>query len=206
MILRCSIALFLLEFIAQGVVVDRIAIIVGQRAVKTSDIENEARIKPLLNGDPLDLQTAALRQAAERLIDQAVIRREIELGGYASSPSEDVDRFFDNIRKQRFKTDAAYQQALTQYGIAEAQLKRKLAWQLTVLNFIERRFRPGVLVTNEDVERYFKQHYPPAVPLESVRKKIEDQIAGDRVNELFERWLGETRTQLKPEYVAGAIE
>lgn len=203
MLLGLTIASILL---AQAVVVDRIAIVVERRPVKTSDIEMEARLQQFLNGDPLSLTAAARKQAAERLVDQAVIKREIELGAYPSAKPEDVERFREEIKRQRFKSDAAYQQALVHYGISDDQLARRLAWQLAVLNFIERRFRPGVLVTDEEVERYYRQHYPGAVTLDSVRGKIEDQIAGERVNEVFERWLGETRTQVKPQYFEGALE
>lgn len=201
-----TIGLVAVAMMSQAVVVDRITVVVAQRPVKTSDIEVEARLQQFLNGDPLAIESAARRQAAERLIDQALIRREIELGRYPSARPEDVERLREDIKRQRFKTDAAYHQALAGHGITESQLTGRLAWQLTVLNFIERRFRPGVLVTDSEVERYCRQHYPAGVPLETVRSKIEDQIAGERVNELFERWLAETRTQLKPQYIEGALE
>ena len=37
-------------------------------------------------------------------------------------------------------------QDLNQYGVTEDELHDALLWQLTVLRFIDERFRPGVMV------------------------------------------------------------
>ena len=200
----------LLAATTQAVVVDRIAIVVGDRVVKTSDIDREVRVTELLNGDTLDLSADARKKAAERLIDQALIRREIETGGYATATEEDANAMIAQISKERFGSTSAFHAALQQYGVTEEQLRRHVRWQLSVLRFIETRFRPGVLVTDQDIERYYAENYAngkatPA-PIASVRSKIEDQITGERINKAFYAWLEEVRKQANPEYHDGAFE
>ena len=63
-----------------GTIIDRIAIIVGKQVIKDSDITREIRLTSFLNTDPLDLGPGARRRAANRLIDQALIRNEMRLG------------------------------------------------------------------------------------------------------------------------------
>lgn len=204
---RFLILAFLLVFSVRAVVVDRIAIVVGNRVIKISDIDREVRVTDFLNGDRLDLGAPARKKAAERLIDQWLIRREIDLGGYAVAGKDEVQRMLQQI-KRRHKTDAAFRTALSTYGISEEQLTRQLTWQLTVLRFIDQRFRPGVLVTEEEIERFYKTHNAGAarpVSLEAARPRIEDQLIGERINEQFYAWLAEARKEAKPEWVEGAL-
>jgi peptidyl-prolyl cis-trans isomerase SurA len=195
--------------LVQGaVVIDRIAIIAGNSIIKDSDIEREIRITGFLNHDPLQFSEATRKQAASRLIDQALLRREIQVAQHPYANDQDVNRFLEQIRKQRFKNDADYQQSLRDYGITEVQLRRALKWQLTVLRFINSRFRPGVLITDQDITQYFNEHSAEMtnrnggkpLTLEEARPAIERQITGERVNRQFEEWLDETRKAANVQY------
>lgn len=139
-----------------------------------------------------------------------LIRREIELGGYPMAASEDAAKMLAGLRKERFRTDAAYKAALQRYGISEDDLQAHLRWQLTVLQFIEERFRPGVLVRDQEIERYFQETFVKTAAsgttlTPAVRRQIEEEIAGERVTEHFNAWLKQIRDQAKPRYIPGAL-
>ena len=51
----------------------------------------------------------------------------------------------------------AFEQALRDYGITETQLKEHMLWQLTVLRFVDYRFRPGIQIPDSDIEAYYQQ-------------------------------------------------
>jgi peptidyl-prolyl cis-trans isomerase SurA len=192
-----------------AVVVDRIAIVVGKRAIKTSDIDREVRITDFVNGDPLKIDAQSREEAAERLIGQELIRREIEAGGYRTAAAPDVEQFLAELKKQRFGPDTEYRRALAQYGITEETLRRHVQWQMTVLDFIEQRFRPGVVVSEDDVRDYALRHPVSdkgATPADDERRQIEDEIAGPRVTKLFEEWLEQARRQANPRRMEGATE
>lgn len=179
--------------------IDRIAIVVINRVIKDSDIDRDLRVTSLLNGDRLEPTPATRKQAANRLIDQTLIRREIEVAQYPEANPKEVEQMLAQIRKQR---GGGYQEALKRYGVTEAQLKRQLAWQITVLHFIEQRFRPGVLVSDEDVQQYYQQHTAEfgqsggkPTTLDDVRGKVEEQLTGERVNQQFFAWLEQTRKE-----------
>src|SRR5262249_43941927 len=61
-------------------VVDRIAVIVGRRAIKTSDISEDMRVTGFLNREQISDTAAGKRKAAERLIDQELVRQDLANG------------------------------------------------------------------------------------------------------------------------------
>ena len=140
--MRTLLALTLLFPLTAAVVIDRISIVALDRPIKASDIEREIRITAFINGEKLDFGSAARKQAANRLIDQAIIRREIELGGYPSAGDKEVSHLLAETKRSR--------PPLAEYGITEEQLRRALRWQLTVLRFIEQRFQPRGQGSSED--------------------------------------------------------
>ena len=201
-------ALFLLApSIAFSTTIDRIAVIVGNSIVKDSDIERDLRVTAFLDGAPLDLGRDARKKAAKRLIDQIFIRREIRLGDYPSATPEEAGRQLDVLKKEKFKTNAAFQNALTRYGLTEADLRSQFQWQLTVLRFIDARFKPAVLVSDQEIERYYGAHrtelvreQPGKTSLHDLEDTVRDILTGEKVNQLFFSWLDEQRQGVKIQF------
>lgn len=214
MLLKSSSALLLLCFASGAVVIDRIAVIVDNHVIKTSDIDRDLRTTEFLNRQPLDLTSAAKRKSAERLIDQSVIREEILKGAYAGPTDSDVNAFLKQIVDSRFSGSAArLKQDLARYGLTEAQLRLELQWQLDVLKFIDQRFRPGVMVTDDEMHTYYDQHktdlerqFPQLKTFQQLEPKIQATLEGERLNENFESWLAAARKRDRIEYKQGAFE
>lgn len=180
---------------ARAVILDRIAIVVNSRVIKDSDIDRDIRITDFLNGQPLSFDADARKKSAHRLTDQALIRREVELGSYPQAKPGQVDTFLDKIKKQRFGSEAAYEAALRVYGITDKTLRAELQWQLTVLNFIDERFRPAVLVSDDEIKKYAATH-----PNMS-RDQIEELLTGQKVNTEFDTWLSGAEKRAKLDYL-----
>ncbi len=199
--------------IAGGVVLDRIAVIVGKHAIKLSDIDRDLRVTEFLNREPLSLTSDTRHKAAERLIDQVIIGDETANGGYARPTAGDSDAVLNQLRRDRFGgSDVRLRQALSAYGLTEERLRAQLLWQLEVLRFIDQRFRPGVLVTDEEVQTYYNQHRSdlerqyPRTGFEALEPKIRASIEGDRVNRNFVQWLDRARQQNRIEYRQEAFQ
>src|SRR5437867_2906452 len=90
-------------------VIDRTAIVVGRQVVKSSDISRDIRITSFLNGEQPDFSPAAQKQAASRLIDQALIRDQIRSGEFQAAPIGEAERLLEQTRKDRFGDDGQYQ-------------------------------------------------------------------------------------------------
>jgi peptidyl-prolyl cis-trans isomerase SurA len=213
MLRRLLVVLSLTSMLIGAVVVDRVAIVVGKRVIKASDIDRDLRAAQFVNGEPLDLSPPAKKKIADRLIIQELIRQEIQNGGYSQPTQQDVNAFSRQLIRDRFSgSDAKYRAALSGYGLSEDQVRDYLRWQLTVLRFIEERFRPGVLVTDEDIRAYYEEHraelqkaHPQNNTFEALAPKIREIIAGERVNEAFDQWLDEMRRRTRIEYREAAF-
>ncbi len=195
--------LLLANCLATAVIIDRIAIIAGNAIVKDSDIDRDIRVTSFLNNQPLDLGAAARKKAASRLIDQIFIRREIRIGAYPTSTLAEADRQLDSLKKQRFRTKAQFEQALRRYGLTELELRTQFQWQLTVLRFIDERFKPAVMVSDQEIEKYYRDHAAalrrqhPGKSLDELRDHIRDILTGEQVNKQFFAWLDDQRKNNK---------
>lgn len=180
-----------------AVVIDRIAVVVNRHPIKTSDIEHDLRLTDFLNKATLSFSNAEKKAAEERLIDQQLIRAEIASGGYRRATEADADRLLDQIRRERFGgSNVRLNRALEQYGLTEDKLRAQLLWQLTVLRFIDDRFRPGVTVSDEEVQKYYEQHRAEYhAPLATVSASIRTLLEGDQVNRQFDMWLTDARKE-----------
>ena len=184
-------------------IIDRIAISVGNQIITESQIDEEIRLTAFLNQEKLDLDNAERKKAAARLIEQTLVRREMEFSHYPLPPLSDAARSLETL-KTRDKTEAEYQQELDAYGITEEGLKRRLWWQATFLRFIDYRFRPGIQIPDADVQASYQQQLDkwkqdgiqPLPSLEDVRASIEQNLTEQRIDQELDRWLADTRTQV----------
>jgi hypothetical protein len=210
-------ATWLLGFVTllQGaVVIDRVAVTVDKHVIKLSDIDRDLRLTAFLNNEQPNFNSDNRRKAAERLVDQTIIRNEIARGGYARATDSDTDALLKQIRRDRFSdSDSRLQQALERYSLSEEQLRDQLLWQLTVLRFINQRFRPGVLVSDEEVRSYYDQHraalereYPKDTSFNALQSKIRSSLEGERINQNFNQWLDESRKQNRVEFRQKAFQ
>jgi hypothetical protein len=186
-----------------GEIIDRIAISVGHLVITESQIDEEIRLTAFLNQEPVNVDNAERKKAAARLIEQTLVRREMEFSRYPLPPLSDAVKGLETL-KTRYKTEAEYRQALHEYGISEDALQRRLWWQVTILRFIDYRFRPGIQVPDADVKAYYQQELDkwkqegiqPVPNLEDVRASIEQTLTEERIDQELDRWLADTRTQV----------
>jgi hypothetical protein len=214
MLRRTMLTLIATACLSSAVLIDRLAIVAGTRVIKDSDIERDIRLTDFLNGDKLDFSPAERRKAAQRLIDQAMIHREVDLGRYPPPSPAETEDFLKQVKRQRFPNDAQFRQALQAYGITQQELESQVRWQISVLHFIEQRFRPAVLVSEEESEAYYRTHAADfrdpktgKIPLiDDVRDQIQDILAAPKVNKEFEDWLDRARKRTKVEYREASLE
>ena len=181
-----------------GGIIDRIAVSVGNRVITTSDLDREIRVTAFLNGTKPDFSATAKRATAERMVDQRLVRNELETSRYPVPKPAEVIPELEQFKKKYFAADGDYRRALAGDGITEDDLKAELLWQRTLLLFIDVRFRPGVQVSAQEVQEYFDKTVAPAARdalsgqtprLEDYRSEIEDKLTGDKVDQEVERWL-----------------
>lgn len=183
-------------------IIDRIAVSVGNRVITSSDLDREIRVTAFLNGAKPDFSPAGKRATAERMVEQKLIQHELETSRYPVPAESEVQPELDQFKKKFFSDDAAYRRALVDAGITEDDLKAVLLWQRTLLLFIDVRFRPGVQVTDAEIQDYFDKVVAPAAraahpgespALDQYRADIERKLTGQEVDQELDRWLEQVR-------------
>jgi prophage tail gpP-like protein len=182
-----TIAIWLMAAAPLGaVIVDRVAITVGNKVITESEIDLRIRLTAFENDEKPDFSLASRRRAAQRLIDQKLVEREMDVGRYP--------RVAPEAAKQSTTSPS-----MKAYGLTGEDLARDLAWQTELLTFLSLRFRPAVQVTDQDVEKYFKEKSLKG-ELNDQRAAIEEKLTGERADKELDLWLQDQRKRTRIEY------
>jgi peptidyl-prolyl cis-trans isomerase SurA len=204
-------ALLLIALSASAAIIDRIAVSVGNRVITTSDLDREVRVTAFLNGSKPDFSASAKRATAARLVEQKLIRNELETSRYPLPSPSEVEPELQQFKQKFYPEDGAYQRALAEYGITDDDVRAELLWQRSLLLFIDIRFRPGVQITDQEIQDYFEKTVAPAarlahpgqpVTLDQYRDEIQQKLTGERVDQDLDRWLEQVRRRTQIVYHA----
>jgi hypothetical protein len=184
-------------------IIDRIAVSVGHQVITTSDLDREIRVNAFLQGVNPDFGPENKRKTAAQMVEQRLVRRELELVRYPTPEPSEAEPVLAKFRAEHYPHDDGYSRALAEYGVTEHELKDHILWQLTLLRFVEVRFRPAVQVSEEDIRNYFNEVIKPTVPsatLEDFYQQIEQTLINQRVDKEMDAWLEQSRSRSAIEY------
>lgn len=194
-------------------VIDRIAVVLGRQAITRSAIAEQARVTAFLNRQAVDESPANLRRVAERMIEQTLLRREMEASRFAMPEDKEARVQLDKLRAERGPTFAT---ELAKYRIGEATLIRNLLLQLTTLRFVDLRFRPGSTVPEGEIELYYRETFVPEwerrkpgapVPeIDDARDEIEQRLLDTKIDRAMDAWIRETRAQTRVQFFEEAFQ
>lgn len=203
----------LLPIAAGAVIVDRVAVSVGDRIITDSEIDLRIRLAAFQNDEKPDFNPDSRRKAVKELIDQKLIEHEMDLGHYPRLAEPAREALLDEYRKaDRLADQAALTRALAAYGLTPQQLEDELAWQSDLLTFLNLRFRPAVEVTDEDVRKYLDEHVlksaenTPAAALEAMRVEVAKKLTNERSGRELDLWLQDQLRRTKIDYLEKDLE
>lgn len=180
--LRIGIFSLLVLLAAHAGTIDRVAVIVGSQVITESEVDEEVRVTEFENQAPLDLSPGKRHEAAERLVDQKLIRSEMQLENVAEPPASEANKAMETFRREHFASEAQLQTALQKYGITREQLAQHLLWQIAAVSFVDQRFRGPA---------------PPAQPGAAPAPAASDEL---------DAWLKEVRSQTRIEFKKEAFQ
>ena len=168
-------------------VIDRVAVVVGNQVITESEVILEARLTVFFNREPLDLSAGQRKAAAERLVDQQLIRNEMQIGGYLVPPETEGDEALRKYRQDNYSSVPAFRASLAKYELTEDEVKRHLLWQAAALRFTDQRFHLTI----------------SAPPSQSADRLSQGTTTTDGVEDQMDTWLKQaragTRIQFKKE-------
>ena len=194
-------------------IIDRIVITAGNQVITQSQVDDEIRVTAFLNREKVDLSADARKQAAGRLIEQALIKREMDLSRYPLPELSDAAESMQSL-KAMYPSEAEFQDAVQADGVTPDDLTRHLWWQLTLLRFIDYRFRPGIQIPAADVQAYYRQQVSqweqkgttPIPTLEESRDQIEEILTQKRIDVALDQWIQDTRNQVTITFLDPGLE
>jgi len=188
-----------------GTIVDRIVAIVNGQIILQSDWDDAIRYQALVENRAPDAISADARKAAlDHLIDQELLKEQMNVADFRPASEEDVARQISEIRKQHPEAEGTegWNKLLAAYGFTEADLKQCVASQIDLMRLVDEHLRPNVSIDSSTIEGYYNQELLPQlrqsgaedVPLAEVTPKIKELLTQEKVNELLVAWLHNLRS------------
>lgn len=169
---------------AEGELIERILAVVDGRPLMLTEVRLVERVKGL------DRKTAL-----ETLIDERLMFREAARLTQAAGTVEGEEEAYLSLARPLDPSSVVS---------AEADLRRLAHRQLTILRYIESRFRPQIRIADEDVRRAYetRQAGRDAPPFEAAALEIRRQLADRELDERIEAWIRELRAGAEIRYNA----
>jgi hypothetical protein len=164
-------------------VVERIPAVVDGRPVLQSDV--------LLLGIVRGLTP---EMALEAVIDERLMYGEAARAAQAASTAADEEKAVARLYEERPELRAR---------VLDADLRRLVRRQLTIVKYVEFRFRPQVRVTPEEMEEAYAAEHggkEDAPPLAAVAPALEEKLARKALDERLETWVRELRSAAEIRY------
>jgi hypothetical protein len=186
--------------------IDRVVAVVNAHVILLSEWDTAARMEALLDHKPLESITDASRRTAlDRMIDQALLRGEMENSSVARSTPQDVAKKLKEIRQQYpdTSTDADWSALLARYGVTQQEVEAAITDQLDGLRLLDFRLRSSAQPDAAQVDRYYHSVYEPAMrgkrakpaPLADVTSQIREILTQQKLTDLTATWLQTLRAQ-----------
>jgi hypothetical protein len=206
---------------ANAVVLDRVIAVVNNQAILASDVDDEVRLAVL---DPGGVGRGVLtpQRALEQLISRALIQQQIrQEDAQAAEPTQaEVEARLTEIRREvpacihfNCASEQGWTAFLAAHGLTPQRVESYLRYRVQILRFIELRFRQGIRIAPEEIEKYYREsmlpQYAPGEaipPLDKVAPRIQEILLERQVNVLFDDWLRNLRRQGDVEVLDPSLE
>lgn len=208
---------------AQGApeVLDRVVAVVNNRAILWSDITDALHLSVLESGRKEEDEPNA-QAALEQLVSRALIQQQLEqeVAGAADPAEAAIQDRVTELRKDlpacvrmRCTTDEGWRAFLDEHDLTETQVRDYVRRRLTILAFIETRFKQGIRISEDEVDAYYRDSLLPqyvkgeaAPQLKDVSPRIEEILLQQQVSALFSTWLENLRKQGDVEILDRSLE
>ena len=196
-----SMMVFLLEaasLLAGQEIVDRIVARVDNDIILLSDVQELQRYQELVDGKS-ESESAIL----DRLIDQWIVRSEADLAQFPKPTEAEIDRGVSRDMKS-LPSPEEYEARQKESGLSDAEVRKMVASQLYLGNYLDSRFRPSAQVDEKAIEGFYnnavvptaKAHGQQPPTLDAAHDTIQEALVQNDINDQAARWLKESRERL----------
>lgn len=193
------------------VTLDHVVAVIDGEVLLQSDVNEEmhfAALEPFQPHAGRDTRQDALR----RLINRVLIMQQMKTQRRfdASTSDAEVETSLKDLRshlpqcaKYKCETAEGWKAFLEANDLTQPEVSEHWKQRLTILRFIDVRFRTGIRISHESVAEYYEKTVVPAFerqhqnapPLEEVSSRIQEVLLQQQVNGLLRDWLTSLRTE-----------
>lgn len=179
-------------------VVDRIVARVENDIILMSEVKELQQYQELVQGKAEEDGVVL-----DRLIDQWVVHSEAQLSRFPEPNDEEINRGVARVASS-FATPDEYQRRRKESGVSEAEVRKMVAGQLYLSNYLDSRFRPSAQVAPSAVVDFYEKSVVPRArahgqeppTLEASQDVIQEALIQKDIGEQADRWLKESRARL----------
>jgi hypothetical protein len=187
-------------------VLDRIIATVNGHVILQSDWDEALCYEALLsNRTPTQFTDDDRRAVLDRLIDQELLREQMNSAGFVHATDAEVDARLAEARKlyPQAASPQQWQATLAQYHLNETDLRVRIRTQIDLMRLVDARLRPAVQIDSKTIEAYYRDQFVPKlkqsgaadVPLAEVSSKIREVLTEQKVSQLLVSWLQTLRSE-----------
>jgi hypothetical protein len=182
--------------------VDQILTLVNDDLITRIDLLWSIAMDPQAPSPAGPVGSDLLSRKLDVMIDERLIAQEA-----ARIPSSEISR--DEIDKKRtelirsFQSEAQFRERVNSVGLTPQKLDELIRQRILIDRFVEFRFRSFVVITEQEIKRYYDETLAPRVraggevvpPLETpkIRELIIANLKADKVEAEINRWLASAR-------------
>jgi hypothetical protein len=180
---------------------DQIAARVESDIILRSEVRTLSHYQLLVDGKS-ESDAAIL----DRLIDQWIVRNEADTARFPHPGDVEITHGVEHLQAS-FASPEEYQARKKQSGLSDKEIRRMIAEQLYLSNYLDSRFRPAVQVSAKQVEDFYQEAVIPRAkarnqappPLDASREYIQEALVQRGINDQADIWLRESRARLHVE-------
>jgi hypothetical protein len=139
-----------------------------------------------------------------RLIDRWVVRNEAAVAHTPQPSDQDIDRGLQRLQ-QSFASKEDYEARRKLAGLTERNVRRLIADQIYLNNYLDSRFRPSVQVDDQAIQDFYQNAVLPRAKargqnppsLDAARDYIQEALVQRGINQQADRWLKESHARVR---------
>jgi len=185
--------------------IDRLVAAVNGVAITEGDLDLVRNLNAILFFDSNEASTSR-DEEIERQIDQELMRQELKNFDISDEESK-VNARMQSLR-EAYAPKGGLAELLRRTGMQESELLSYIRLEMSILRFVDFRFRPFIRISPEEIQAYYTERLKPQLrdagvvlpPLEQVSEKINSILREEKINDVLDQWIKEIRRNSRIEY------